>query len=179
MRVLVLHGPNLNLLGEREPDLYGELTLDELDRRVREHGLRLGIEVRSAQSNVEGELVTRLQEARGWADAIVINPGGYSHTSVAIRDAIAAARIPTVEVHLTNVAAREEFRRLDLVGGACLGVISGFGWRSYTVALDALNAVAADPASPGSEESGGADRPGPPGAGPPGGRGALGPRHRG
>lgn len=142
MRVLVLHGPNLNLLGEREPEIYGDLTLSEIDRRVEERARELGIEVRSRQSNVEGELITWIQEARTWADAIIINPGGYSHTSVAIRDAIAAVRIPTVEVHLSNPSAREEFRHVDVVAGACRGVVAGFGWRGYLLALEALAASA-------------------------------------
>lgn len=138
MKVVVLHGPNLNLLGEREPGLYGTLTLDEIDRRIAERAAQLGMEVRCSQSNVEGELVNLIQDARGWADAVVINPAGYTHTSVAIRDAIAAIGIPVVEVHLTNPAAREEFRSVDIVGGACVGVVSGFGWRSYVLALEGL-----------------------------------------
>ena len=141
MNVLVLHGPNLNLLGEREPEVYGTMTLAELDTQIAEHAKRLGITVRSAQSNSEGELVDLIQGARGWADAIVINPGGYSHTSVAIRDALAGVTLPAVEVHLSNPNAREWFRREDLVAGACTGVIAGFGGRSYTMALDALAAA--------------------------------------
>jgi 3-dehydroquinate dehydratase-2 len=138
VKVLILHGPNLNLLGTREPEVYGAATLEEIDRRIGERAKELGIDVRSAQSNLEGELVSLIQEAASWADAIVVNPGGYSHTSVAIRDAIAAVHIPTVEVHLSNPAAREDFRHADVVGGACLGVISGFGWRSYVLGLEAL-----------------------------------------
>jgi 3-dehydroquinate dehydratase II len=137
-RILVLHGPNLNLLGRREPEVYGTLPLEEIDRRVADRGAELGVEVRSAQSNLEGELVTLIQEAEGWADAIVLNPGGYSHTSVAIRDALTAVGIPTIEVHLTNPLSREPFRHTDVVGGACAGVISGFGWRSYLLALEAV-----------------------------------------
>ena len=140
MRVLVLHGPNLNLLGEREPEVYGHMSLAEIDRRVAERGRELGMEVRSQQSNVEGELIDAIQEARTWADGIVINPAGYSHTSVAIRDAVAAVPIPAIEVHLSNPSAREEFRRTDIVAGACRGVVAGFGWRSYLLALDALAA---------------------------------------
>jgi 3-dehydroquinate dehydratase-2 len=138
VKVLVLHGPNLNLLGAREPEVYGTVTLEEIDRRLGARAEELGIAVRSAQSNLEGELVSRIQEAGGWADAILINPGGYSHTSVAIRDAIAAVDVPTVEVHLSNPAAREGFRQVDVVGGACVGVISGFGWRSYLIGLEAV-----------------------------------------
>jgi 3-dehydroquinate dehydratase-2 len=140
IRVLVLHGPNLNLLGEREPEIYGRLTLEEIDRRIAGRATELGIEARAAQSNVEGELVDAIQEARGWARGILFNPAGYTHTSVAIRDAIAAVGLPTVAVHLSNPAAREEFRRLDLVAGVCAGVVAGFGWRSYLLGLEALAA---------------------------------------
>ncbi|MGH2685688.1 MAG: type II 3-dehydroquinate dehydratase [Actinomycetota bacterium] len=136
-RVLVLHGPNLNLLGTREPDVYGDLTLEEIDRRIAERASELGVDVTVRQSNLEGELVTWIQEADGAADAVILNPGGYSHTSVAIRDAIAAVRVPVLEVHLSNPASREEFRHTDVVAGVCAGVISGFGWRSYLLALEA------------------------------------------
>lgn len=138
MKVLVLHGPNLNLLGRREPEIYGSGTLAELDDRIRARAGELGLEVRCAQSNVEGELVDLIQGAVGSADAIVINAGGYSHTSVAIRDAIAAVGIPAIAVHLSNPAAREPFRQNDVVAGACRGVIAGFGFRSYLLALEAL-----------------------------------------
>ncbi len=140
MNIVVLHGPNLNLLGIREPDVYGDVTLAEIDRRIAARAVELGIAIRSRQSNLEGELVTAVQEALGWGDGIVINPAGYSHTSVAIRDAIAAVRIPTIEVHLSNPAAREDFRRTDLVAGVCTGLICGFGWRGYLLALEALRA---------------------------------------
>jgi 3-dehydroquinate dehydratase-2 len=138
VKVLVLHGPNLNLLGTREPEVYGDLTLEQIDVFIRQRANELGVEVVTAQSNVEGELVTLIQDAAGWADAIVINPGGYSHTSVAIRDAIAAVALPTVEVHLSNPGAREEFRHTDIVAGACTGVVSGFGWRSYLLGIEAI-----------------------------------------
>jgi 3-dehydroquinate dehydratase-2 len=138
MRVLVLHGPNLNLLGEREPEVYGRLTLDDINKRLIEHAGRLGMEVRCRQTNIEGELIDLIHDARTWADALVVNPGGYSQTSVSIRDAIAGVRLPTIEVHLSNPSAREDFRRVDVVAGACLGVIAGFGWRSYALALEAL-----------------------------------------
>ena len=138
MKILVLHGPNLNLLGTREPDVYGTLTLDQMNVFIVQRANELGVEVATSQSNVEGELVSLIQDAAGWADAILINPGGYSHTSVAIRDAIAAVDIPTVEVHLSNPAAREEFRHTDIVAGACVGVVSGFGLRSYLLGLEAL-----------------------------------------
>lgn len=140
-RVLVLHGPNLNLLGTREPEVYGSLTLEQIDVFIINRGKELDIGVVTAQSNVEGELVSLIQDAAGWADAILINPGGYSHTSVAIRDAIAAVDLPTVEVHLSNPAAREEFRHTDVVAGACVGVVAGFGWRSYVLALEAVAAI--------------------------------------
>ena len=135
-RVLVLHGPNLNLLGTREPEVYGDMTLEEIDRRIARRAGELGIEVESRQSNLEGELVTWIQEAD--VDAVILNPGGYSHTSVAIRDAISAVEVPVIEVHLSNPQAREEFRHTDLVGGVCRGVIAGFGWRSYVLALESV-----------------------------------------
>ena len=138
MRILVLHGPNLNLLGEREPALYGRLTLAEIDARIAQRGVELGAGVTSTQSNVEGELVGAIQEARTWASGIILNAGGYSHTSVAIRDAVASIAIPVVSVHLTNPAAREEFRRIDVIATASRGVVAGFGWRSYLIALEAL-----------------------------------------
>jgi 3-dehydroquinate dehydratase-2 len=144
VKVLVLHGPNLNLLGTREPEVYGTLTLEQVDVFIINRANELGVEVVTAQSNVEGELVTLIQDAAGWADAILINPGGYSHTSVAIRDAIAAVDLPAVEVHLSNPAAREEFRHTDVVATACKGVVSGFGWRSYLLGLEALASAKKD-----------------------------------
>ncbi len=138
MAVLVLHGPNLNLLGTREPAVYGHLTLEEINARLVEVGKGLGLEVRCFQSNHEGALIDALQEARTWAQGVVFNPGGYTHTSVALRDAIAAIGIPVIEVHLSNVDAREEFRRLSLISPVCRGKISGFGWYSYVLGLYAL-----------------------------------------
>ncbi len=137
-RVLLLNGPNLNLLGTREPQIYGQQTLAELETQVQERGRQLGVEVRCLQSNSEGELIDAIQGAPAWADGIVINPGGYSHTSVAIRDALLAVRLPTFEVHLSNPYAREEFRHIDLVAGACQAVVAGLGGRGYLVALEHL-----------------------------------------
>ncbi len=137
MNVLVLHGPNLNLLGTREPEVYGRVTLDTINTMIAEEARVLGIEVKVLQSNVEGELVTAIQEAKGWADVLVINPAAYTHTSVALRDAISAVSIPTIEVHLSNVYAREEFRHHSYIAPVAVGQISGFGSDSYRLALEA------------------------------------------
>lgn len=136
--ILILHGPNLNLLGSREPDVYGRLTLAEIDQRLITLGSELGIEIRSFQTNHEGAMIDALHEARGWAAGIVINPGGYTHTSVALRDAVAAIGLPVVEVHLSNIYAREEFRQQSLIAPVCQGTIAGFGWYSYALAVHAL-----------------------------------------
>ncbi|GAC1341238.1 MAG: type II 3-dehydroquinate dehydratase [Candidatus Dormibacteria bacterium] len=134
----MLHGPNLDLLGTREPSVYGTDTLADIDARLAGYAVAQDIELRTLQSNHEGELVQALHEARGWADAAVVNAAGYTHTSVALRDAIAACGIPTVEVHLSNVHARERFRHRSLIAPVCVGQISGFGWIGYRLAIEAL-----------------------------------------
>lgn len=135
MNVLVLHGPNLNLLGEREPELYGRITLAELDRRLIEEGARLGLTVRCFQSNHEGALIDAIHEARRWMQALVINAGAYTHTSYALRDAIAAVRIPAFEVHLTDVEKREPWRRHSVLAEVCEARFMGKGVDSYLEAL--------------------------------------------
>ena len=138
MKVLVIHGPNLQLLGKREPNIYGSKTLKQIDSEIRSHAKSLGVDVSTFQSNHEGEIVDKIGAAAGEFDAIVINPAAYTHTSVAIRDAIAGSGLPAVEVHLSNVAAREEFRHRSLIAPVCKGVISGLGPLGYLLALEAL-----------------------------------------
>lgn len=138
MNILVLHGPNLNLLGLREPDVYGRITLDQINARLEAMASEEGVEIRCVQSNHEGALVDEIQQARAWADAILINPAAYTHTSVALRDAVTAAGLPTVEVHLSNVHAREAFRRRSFIAPVALGQICGFGVNSYLLGLRAL-----------------------------------------
>jgi 3-dehydroquinate dehydratase-2 len=145
--VLVLHGPNLNLLGTRDPATYGTTTLAEIDAALVRRAASRGAELATMQSNVEGTLVDAIHAARGRFDAIVINPGGYTHTSVAIRDAIEAVGLPTVEVHLSNLHAREDFRQVSITAARCVGQICGFGARSYGLGLDAaLDIVERKPA---------------------------------
>jgi 3-dehydroquinate dehydratase-2 len=141
MRVQVLHGPNLNLLGRREPEIYGSVTLDAINNMLEAEAKTLGIEVRAAQSNSEGELVSAIQEAETWAEAMIINPASYTHTSVALRDAVAAAPFPVVEVHISNVYAREEFRHHSYIAPVAAGQISGFGIDSYRLALHAVKGI--------------------------------------
>ncbi|MCQ3939099.1 MAG: type II 3-dehydroquinate dehydratase [Chloroflexi bacterium] len=138
MKILVLHGPNLNLLGTREPDVYGSLTLNDINEKMIALGRELGAQVTCLQSNHEGALIDALHDARAWAAGVVFNPGGYTHTSVALRDAVSAIQIPVVEVHLSNVYAREEFRRTSLISAVCKGRVTGFGWRSYELGLRGL-----------------------------------------
>jgi 3-dehydroquinate dehydratase II len=138
MTIFVVHGPNLNLLGEREPAVYGTLSLDQLNARIREHGAAQGCAIRTYQSNHEGRLLDALQRARRWAAGIVINPGAYGHTSYALRDCIAGINVPTVEVHLSDVEAREPFRRISTIADVCIAKISGRGPQSYFDAIDVL-----------------------------------------
>lgn len=135
MKILVVHGPNLNLLGTREPEIYGETTLEDIDAILRAEADLHGVELKSLQSNHEGELVTAIQDAHGWADFIIVNAAAYTHSSVALRDAISAVAIPTIEVHLSNIYAREEFRHHSHIASVAVGQISGFGAESYRLAL--------------------------------------------
>ena len=136
--ILLLHGPNLNLLGARQPEVYGSAALDEINAAVEAHASANDIQLRAAQSNHEGVLIDQLHEARGWADGAVFNAGAFTHTSLALRDAITAIELPVIEVHLSNVYAREGFRHKSLLAPVCLGVIAGFGSHGYILAVDAL-----------------------------------------
>jgi len=138
LKILLINGANLNMLGMREPEKYGSKSLAEIESELIVKGKELGAEIDTYQSNIEGEIVEKIQQAIGNYDGILINAGGYTHTSVVIRDAIAAVNIPTVEIHMTNIHAREEFRHTSLLSGVCKGVIAGFGENSYTLGLEGL-----------------------------------------
>lgn len=138
MKILVLNGPNLNLLGTREPEKYGTQTLADIEAFIEEEASKLNVEITFYQSNIEGELVNKIQEAKGKYDGIIINPAAYTHTSVAIRDAFLAVCIPAVEIHLSNIHTREEFRKTSLTAPACIGQITGFGANSYKLGLIAI-----------------------------------------
>ena len=137
MKILYLNGPNLNLLGQREPEVYGRTTLEDIEKKVRERASKLGAEIDFRQSNLEGELVAWIQQAKGAADVIVLNAAAYTHTSIALRDAISAVGLPTIEIHLSNIHAREEFRHKSLIAPVCKGQIVGFGAESYVLAVEA------------------------------------------
>ena len=137
-KILLINGANLNMLGIREPDKYGGKTLAEIESEVVARGKELNTEVHSYQSNIEGEIVEKIQQAMGIYDGILINAGGYTHTSVVIRDAIAAVNIPAIEIHMTNIHSREEFRHTSLLSGVCKGIVAGFGDKSYILALEGL-----------------------------------------
>jgi 3-dehydroquinate dehydratase-2 len=138
LRILVVHGPNLNLLGSREPEIYGTITLDEIDAMLLGLAKASGAELESFQSNHEGALIDRVQQAVDRIDGVLINPGAFTHTSVALRDALAALAVPVVEVHLSNIHRREAFRRHSYISEIALGVVTGFGPRSYELGLEAL-----------------------------------------
>lgn len=138
MKILVLNGPNLQMLGVREPDVYGSLTLEEIEERVRAEAEKAAVEIEFKQSNHEGEMVDAVAAARGNCDGILINPAAYTHSSIAIYDALKAVGIPAVEVHLSNISAREEFRRTSLTAPACIGQVMGFGVESYLLGLSGL-----------------------------------------
>ncbi|WP_131923403.1 type II 3-dehydroquinate dehydratase [Hazenella coriacea] len=138
MNVLILHGPNLNRMGKREPHIYGHMTLEEMNDRLVQLGAKWNMNVTCTQSNIEGELIHIIHEAEGRFDYIILNPGAYTHYSYALRDAIASVEVPVIEVHLSNVHARETFRHTSVTAPVCQGQIVGFGWKSYQLALTAI-----------------------------------------
>jgi 3-dehydroquinate dehydratase II len=141
MKILFLNGPNLNLLGQREPEVYGRATLADIEAKVRERAAQLRVEIEFRQSNLEGELVAWIQQAKGHFEVIVLNAAAYTHTSIALRDAISAVGVPTIEIHLSNVHSREEFRHKSLIAPVCCGQIMGFGLSSYVLAVEAATIV--------------------------------------
>jgi len=136
-KILIIHGPNLNMLGTREPKVYGRVTLKKIDSELKKYAKKEGVEIETFQSNIEGEIVNAVQKAKKRFKAIVINPGAYTHYSVAIRDAISSVKVPTIEVHLSNIHAREEFRNRSMIAPVAVGQISGFGMNSYILGLKA------------------------------------------
>ena len=140
-KILIINGPNLNLLGEREESKYGKISLEEVKKNCEHHGKSIDLEIKFEQSNIEGEIVTMIQKAKGVYDGIIINAAGYTHTSVAILDALLAIKIPTIEVHITNIYNREEFRKKSLISKAANGIICGFGINGYIMALDSIKKI--------------------------------------
>ena len=140
-KILIINGPNLNLLGEREESKYGKTTLEELKKKCESHAKSIGLQIKFEQSNIEGEIVTMIQKAKGTFNGIIINAAGYTHTSVAILDALLAIKLPTIEVHITNIYNREEFRKKSLISKAASGIICGFGINGYIMALDSINEI--------------------------------------
>ena len=140
-KILIINGPNLNLLGEREESKYGKTTLKDVERNCKTHAKSLGIEIQLQQSNIEGEIVTMIQKAKGVFDGIIINAAGYTHTSVAILDALLAVKLPTIEIHITNIYNREDFRKTSLISKAAKGIICGFGIKGYIMALDSIKEI--------------------------------------
>tara|TARA_B100000579_G_C22286211_1_gene600563 strand:+ start:28 stop:468 length:441 start_codon:yes stop_codon:yes gene_type:complete len=140
-KILIINGPNLNLLGEREESKYGKITLEEVEKNCKSHAKLINFEIEFIQSNIEGEIVTIIQKAKGIFDGIIINAAGYTHTSVAILDALLAIKLPTIEVHITNIYNREEFRKKSLISKAAKGIICGFGTNGYIMALDSMKKI--------------------------------------